>query len=159
MTSKRINEIRLQNLIDIKEEKSLKIILQEYCPQLSADEIKTILQLRNNNTVINIIEDKNFIYELIGIINDIGYSRAIKPFITDKKEIKPESFFSLDIYDKERAKYLDDIKKLREKIQLSNGKQCRKCGNKNTVTNEAQRSSGDEGAKVINFCVDCQLFF
>jgi DNA-directed RNA polymerase subunit M/transcription elongation factor TFIIS len=159
MGSKRINEIRLQNLLDLKEEKPLKVILQEYCPQLSSDEIKTILGLKNSNNVnINIMDDRVFIYEMIGLINDIGYDKIIN--MLKKIGIKDEKiFFDLDVYDAEKAKYNDDIKKMREKLALKNGKKCFKCGNNNTYTTDVQRSSGDEGAKTINFCVDCQFFF
>jgi len=160
MTSKRINEIRLNNLLNIKFEKSLQSILKEYCPQLDNEQIKTIMSFKNSNDEdISIINDRDFIYELIGLINDVGYSKVItllknKQTITDSK-----MFFDLDIYNEEREKYFDDIKKLREKIQLTNGKRCTKCGNKNTLTNERQMRSGDEGATVINFCVDCQIQF
>lgn len=160
MGSKRINEIRLQNLIDFKEEKSLKTILREYCPQLSASELSTILSIKNKKGVeINISDDRDFIYELIGVINDIGVDKVIKLFTGEMKEIDANSFFELDIYNKERAKYNDDIRKLREKLELQGGKRCKKCGNKNTLTYEAQRASGDEGARVTNYCCDCQLFF
>ena len=159
MTSKRINEIRLQNLLDLKDEKSLKSILQEYCPQLSSDEIKTILGLKNtNDTNINIADNRTFIYEMIGLINDIGYNKVIN-FLKSIKLSDDKVFFELSIYDTERAKYKDDIEKMREKLKLKNGKKCFKCGNNNTYTTDVQRSSGDEGAKTINFCVDCQFFF
>lgn len=159
MSSKRINEIRLQNLLDLKDEKSLRVILQEYCPQLSGDEIKVILSLKNLNGVnINIMDDRVFIYEMIGLINDIGYTKVMN--LIKNVDIKDEKiFFELDVYDAEKAKYIDDIKKMREKIELKNGKKCFKCGNNNTYTTDVQRSSGDEGAKTINFCVDCQFFF
>jgi DNA-directed RNA polymerase subunit M/transcription elongation factor TFIIS len=160
MTSKRINEIRLNNLLNLKFEKSLQVILSEYCPQLTEEQIKVLTSFKNaNDEDINIMNDRDFIYEMIGLINDIGYSKVISLFKSKKTITSDKMFFELDIYNDEREKYFDDIKKLRQKIQLTNGKRCTKCGNKNTLTSERQMRSGDEGATVINFCVDCQIQF
>jgi DNA-directed RNA polymerase subunit M/transcription elongation factor TFIIS len=160
MTSKRINEIRLNNLLNFKFEKSLQTILGEYCPQLNEEQIKTLMSLKNTEGEdINIMNDRDFIYEMIGLINDIGYNKVLALVKNNQSHMNDKLFFDLDIYNEEREKYYDDIKKLREKIQLTNGKRCTKCGNKNTLTNERQMRSGDEGATVINFCVDCQIQF
>ncbi len=160
MTSKRINEIRLNSLLNHTVEKSLENVLSEYCPQLSSEQIKVLMSFKNsNNEDINIMNDKDLIYEMIGLINDIGYNKVLTLFKNKHKVSNDKMFFDLDIYNDEREKYLEDIKKLREKIQLTNGKRCTKCGNNNTLTNERQMRSGDEGATIINFCVDCQIQF
>lgn len=157
-----LSELNFENELPLKEEKNLSSIFKEYCPKLSTEEVKKLLTLKFNDVPILAFEtNKDLIYEAVYMINEIGYEQTIKILksINDESEINPKIFFNSHIYDKERESYFTDISKLRDKLELQNGKPCKKCNKSNTLTYSRQMASGDEAATYVTYCYNCNIEF
>lgn len=157
-----LSDISFENELPLKEEKNLSSIFKEYCPKLSTEQIKKLLLLEFNNIpILSFDTNVDLIYETIYMINEIGLEETTKILrsIENESEISPKIFFKAYIYDKERESYASDISKLRDKLELQNGKPCKKCNKSNTLTYGRQMASGDEAATYVTYCYNCNIEF
>jgi hypothetical protein len=85
-------------------EKSLTSIFEEYT-NLSEKEIINLLNVkRMNNTYSLDIEtedndDLGFVYELIGMVNEYGYTKAYNFLLDNKDNIKERQILESDIFE------------------------------------------------------------
>jgi DNA-directed RNA polymerase subunit M/transcription elongation factor TFIIS len=143
-------------------EKSLTDIFQEYT-NLSEKEIENLLNVKkeNNTYSLNIDtednEDLGFLYEIIGMVNEYGYSKAYKFLLDNKNNIKEKQILESDIFETQRKKYSEDTVKLRTKVKVKSSGifTCPRCNDKDTSYTEVQLRSGDEGSTFIIACNAC----
>jgi DNA-directed RNA polymerase subunit M/transcription elongation factor TFIIS len=144
----------------VEGEKNLWTIFREYCPDVSNDNLKSLMVLEHNGKPMFSLENNpDFIYETVNMIHKLGFSKIysfLKSLDVNKK-LTPKIYLETETYNEEQGSYLDDIKRLREKLDLQNGDICRRCGQKNTITYPKQMSSGDEAATYVVYCYDCNF--
>jgi DNA-directed RNA polymerase subunit M/transcription elongation factor TFIIS len=153
-----ISNINLDEDFNVREEKSLTTILREYVKDLTPTKIKTLLEFRNKDgPILSMDRDIDFIYEIIDLLNEIGYEKTVKflEFIQNSSNISSKTIFESEIYDKERDVYNFDIMNLREKIKIKGGAKCRNCNGNNTYSYSKQLRAGDEGETYFVICLDC----
>lgn len=141
-------------------EKNLWSILREYCPDVSNDKLKSLMTLEHNDKpILSFKTNPDFIFETIAMIKKLGFDK-VYTFLTNispDKKLTPKLYLETETYNEERKSYLDDINRLRAKLNLLNGDICRRCGQKNTITYPKQMASGDEAATYIVYCYDCNF--
>ena len=143
-------------------EKSLTSIFEEYT-NLSEKEINNLLNVkRMNNTYSLDIEtedndDLGFVYELIGMVNEYGYTKAYNFLLDNKDNIKERQILESDIFEVQKKKYNEDTVKLRTKVKVKSSGifTCPRCNDKDTSYTEVQLRSGDEGSTFIIACNAC----
>jgi DNA-directed RNA polymerase subunit M/transcription elongation factor TFIIS len=143
-------------------EKSLTSIFEEYT-NLSEKEIINLLNVkRMNNTYSLDIEtedndDLGFVYELIGMVNEYGYTKAYNFLLDNKDNIKERQILESDIFEAQKKKYNEDTVKLRTKVKVKSSGifTCPRCNDKDTSYTEVQLRSGDEGSTFIIACNAC----
>lgn len=146
--------------VSIDGEKNLWVILREYCPDISNENLKSLMGIEHNGKpMLSLENNPDFIFETISMIRKLGFAK-IYSFLNnldESKKITPKLYLETETYNDERDSYLGDISRLRARLNLQNGDVCRRCGQKNTITYPKQMASGDEAATYIVYCYDCNF--
>ncbi len=146
----------------IPDEKDLVTILKENT-ELNAIEIKNILNVRKNNGMQTLTleneadEDIGYIFEIIGLINKIGYEETYKFLKENNDEVDEKTVLKSTFFDDMKRKYNMETAKMRNKVKISSNGQftCPRCGSKDTSSVEQQTRAGDEGSTVFITCNGC----
>lgn len=137
-------------------DKNLSTILKEYVKGISTEKIKSLMNLEFKGKLLLTMDNPDFIYEVIGLLNESSYEDVYNTLSNINEDaVSTKVIFRSTLYDKDKEVYDSDISKLREKVKIQYGDACSKCGSTNTISYSKQTRSGDEAATYVTACNDC----
>lgn len=133
-------------------------ILTKIFPEEKSKDLKKLLDLKFKDEKLFSIEAKNFLYEIISMIRDIGYPATydyLKEAVSSsgtRRQILDNSPQYRKIAEKN---FMEKVNNLRKKEKIEGIYTCGKCGSKETVTSQKQVRAADEPATDFNTCLKC----
>jgi DNA-directed RNA polymerase subunit M/transcription elongation factor TFIIS len=124
--------------------------------KLSDKQINTLLKLKYKDGLLLTLKDRNFILEVVGLINTIGFEETVSHLKSNSKEtvrfnlIKNSEPFKPS---KQRF-FLETTKDLRT-VKIESYVRCKRCKEYQVDTFTKQMRSGDEGETTIYKCRNC----
>ena len=154
-----LQNFNLLNGVKQNDEKSISTIIRESVPSLSTSQIYNLLKF--NHMDVELQQNWEFIYEIIGLLNVVKYDDIIEflESVQNYKEVSSRTIFEHFYFEKQRLNYIADISRIRDKIEQEGLVKCRKCGSGNTISVTVQTRSADEAADVMVTCNDCLFKF
>ena len=135
-------------------------------PLLTKEQAKTLskLKFKESKEIILTLEDRNFLYEIIWLISELGYEITYNFLTTDWEKvlgshnIRKKMLFENPLLSKEREKFLVDMEIYRDKVDIEKGgANCPKCQSSSTMSINVQTRSGDEMTAIVMWCTDCKF--
>lgn len=124
------------------------------------DEAKALTDLNFvNNGPILTMEDRYFIYEVLGMLKKVGYEETYK-FLNQGWEyslgIRKKMLFESPLMRRAREKFQVDMEIYRNKPDpVTHGEKCLKCQSDSTISITTQTKSSDEISTIKVKCLQC----
>lgn len=133
---------------------------------VTPEQARMVSRLQVGTTTLVTVDTKEFLYELIWMLNkasfDVVYTHLNQDWqlifsdeTTDVKEIRKGILFTSPLLNKARQKAIIDLETFRQKVEAREGLYECRCGSKNTRSFERQIRSADEPAAIFVVCQDC----
>jgi DNA-directed RNA polymerase subunit M/transcription elongation factor TFIIS len=142
-------------LTSLKKEDKTSLITLDEANKLAS------LRLKNGEAMLT-MEDKNFIYETVWLLNKAGYTKTYNFLnagwenILGSNNIRKKILFENPLLERQREKFLLDLDIYTTKVEVSAGEKCRKCGSTETIALERVARSGDEIIAISITCLMCK---
>lgn len=135
-------------------------LLQRMVPTLQPNYIQALLAMIWRGQQLLSLDDPQFVYNIAGFIrNPKGGFESTYTYLTDpalqEYRSKDEILFMSPLLKPARDKADIDAEILRNKVLVTKGVKCRRCGSSNTISAEKQIRSADEPMTVIVSCLNC----
>lgn len=129
---------------------------------VSGDEAMKLASLRlKNGEAMLTMEDKNFIYEIVWLLNKAGYTKTYNFLsagwenVLGSNNIRKKILFENPLLERQREKFLIDLEIYGSKVEVSAGEKCRRCGSVETISVMTQSRGCDEMSTVKVTCLAC----
>lgn len=141
-------------------QKTVATLLQRMVPTLQSNAIQALVIIMWRGQPLLSVDDLQFLYNIAGFIrNEKGGFESTYTYLTDpllqEYKSKDEILFMAPLLKPARDKADIDAEILRNKVVLTKGIKCRRCGSSNTISAEKQIRSADEPMTVIVSCLNC----
>ena len=144
---------------------TLRNIKKENSEELVSDsEAKTLSELKfKSGENILTFQDKNFLYEIVWLLDKVGYEKTYNFLSTDwekvfgTQNIRKKMLFENPLLAPARDQFLLYMEVFKSKLEVSAGEKCKKCGSENTISISAQTRSADEAQTIKIQCLDCKF--
>ena len=142
-------------LISLKKEDGSSLVTKDQSEALSS------LKFENGEFILT-LEDRNFLYEIMWMLNEVGYDISYN-FLSANWEkvlgshnIRKKMLFENPLLEKARDKFKLDLDIYKTKVEVSAGEKCRKCGSIETISITKQTRSCDEAPTIKISCLSCK---
>ena len=125
--------------------------------KLSKKQVSQLLKLKSDEEPLFTLKDRDFLFEAIGIINELGFEEAVKYF-KSKQKVSNRSLILKDssVFDSSKKRfYLETTRDLRT-TEIESYTVCPKCKTNDVETITKQVRRGDEGATNFHRCLTCE---
>ena len=153
--SRRVPKNTTEILLNIRKEDGSVLV--------SKNEASTLanLKFKNGETMLS-MEYRWFVYEIIWLLNKVGYESAYNYLTTDWEKIfgnfniRKKMMFENPLMSPAKEKFLVDMEIYRNKVDVvEGGEKCRRCQSDATFSTISQTRSNDEAQTIRIFCVSC----
>ncbi len=131
--------------------------------KINKDEANSLAALKFNNGEHKLtLEDRNFVYEMVWLLNQVGFEKTFNFLSTDWEKvlgshnIRKRMLFENPLMDKTRDKFILDMDIFKNVVEVEAGEKCRKCGSEETMSVVMQTRSCDELAQLKFTCLQCK---
>jgi DNA-directed RNA polymerase subunit M/transcription elongation factor TFIIS len=143
-------------LTSIKKENGENLVTKSEAESL------TELKFKNGEKILT-LQDKNFLYEIIWMLNKIEYVKVYNFLSTDwekifgNQNIRKKILFENPLLEPAKEQFELYMEIFKSKIEVSAGERCKKCGSDNTISITAQTRSADEAQTIKIQCLECKF--
>ena len=151
----KLNNIN-KTLTSLKKEDGSALVTSE-----QADNLLSV-KFTNGENILT-LEDRNFLYEIVWLLNEKGYDITYNFLSTDWEKIlgsyniRKKMLFENPLLERAREKFNTDLNIYKTKVEVSAGEKCRKCGSTETVSISKQTKSCDEQVSIKLVCINCKF--
>jgi DNA-directed RNA polymerase subunit M/transcription elongation factor TFIIS len=150
-------------LVPISLENMLLSLKKGETPVLNRDQAASLLSLKfSNDEPVLTMEDRGFVYEIVNLLMTVGYEDTynfLKMNWEEKFGLSPNTrnmiIFENPLFETLKIKFINDTNFYKNKIEVSAGEKCKKCGSIETISAERQCRSGDEAVSIRVTCLQC----
>ena len=123
---------------------------------LSEKEINMLLKLKFDGDQMLSLKDRNFIIEIIGMINNYGFNKTYDYLKSKQKEkIRYNIVKKSEAFKQARRRFFLEATKTLRTVKIDSYLSCPKCKLYQVNSITEQKRSGDEGATTTNTCTNC----
>ena len=130
--------------------------------KINKDEANSLAALKFNNGEYKLtLEDRNFVYEMVWLLNQVGFEKTFNFLSTDWEKvlgshnIRKRMLFENPLMEKTRDKFILDMDIFKNSVEVEAGEKCRKCGSEETISVVLQLRSADEASSIKHVCLGC----
>ena len=144
-----------KTLISLKKEDESSLVTEDQATNLSS------LKFKNDEFILT-MEDRNFLYEVVWMLNELGYDITYNFLSADWEKvlgsynIRKRMLFENPLLDEARNKFDRDMNIYKTQVTVESGEKCRKCGSINTISITSYQRSSDEAPIIKIICLDCK---
>lgn len=145
-------------------ESMLLSLKKDNTPVVDRNQVLALLSLKfSNDEPILTLEDRNFVYEIVNLLMKKGFDVTYNFLNQDwEKEVglsydtRKRILFRNPLYEEMELKFINDTNFYKNRIEVSAGEKCKKCGSIETISVEKQCRSGDEISSIRVTCLQCR---
>lgn len=124
--------------------------------KLTDKQITTLMKLKNKDSLLFTLKDRNFILEAVGLINTIGFDASVAHFKKYSKEpIRFNIIKNSEPFTPAKQRFFLETTKDLRTVKIESYVRCKRCKEYQVDTTTKQVRSGDEGETTFYRCRNC----